>query len=601
MFTGALDDVEKHVFERRRHFGDRCRRGTCGGQRRSQLRGVEPRLVEHGVHCRPEQAGLLHRRHVVEHFHQPHRIAAADFGDRTSREHALDFTGRANRRELAGVDQRDPVAPLGFVQIVGRDQHGDAGLGEIVNQAPELPPRQGIDAAGRLVEEENRRLVKDGAAECQPLAPPAGQVACQRRFPAAQPRHLEHELAPRLDAAAGQPVDAAPEADVLIDGQQLVEREALRHVADTLFHRFRLAADVDAVDERRARRWAQQPAEHADGRRLAGAIAAEEAEDLAALDRERQVVDRDEVAEPPREIADLDGVLRRGRGRASWPAHRAIEPRHREAGVRRRARVRSSSACSRSVCASSTSVLVATPAVKRSPTTRCASCAARMPSSAAAIAAIAESTSRRRCSTSNARWRSKSALRAASARADAAASASSRAMPAAIPERPADVDRGVPGRIPLVRAREDPRVRAGLVVAAGDRRSAAWPAPRRLSRVRARPRCGWPWRAARGAVRARPRATADDGPRQRRVVRHGGRLDVAPAVVADRRGADPPSRPVARLRASIAITCWCARCASALSTSFGGISPWSSRLRRSRRCASSVSSARCTTLRSARR
>ena len=68
--------------------------------------------------------------------------------------------------------------------------------------------------------------------------------------------------------------------------------------------------DVDAADRRRAARRLQQPAEHADRRRLAGAVAAEKPEDLALADLERQPIDGDEVAEAPREIGDGDGVHR---------------------------------------------------------------------------------------------------------------------------------------------------------------------------------------------------------------------------------------------------------------------------------------------------
>ena len=54
----------------------------------------------------------------------------------------------------------------------------------------------------------------------------------------------------------------------------------------------------------------QQRAQDADGRRLPGAVRPEEAEELARLDRERDVVDRDEGPESLDEALYLD----RGRG-----------------------------------------------------------------------------------------------------------------------------------------------------------------------------------------------------------------------------------------------------------------------------------------------
>ena len=75
----------------------------------------------------------------------------------------------------------------------------------VVDEPPELAARQRIDAAGRLVEKDDRRLVEDRAAERQPLAPAAGEIAraasCSRPR---RPGHLEDErgAAPRAAPAS---------------------------------------------------------------------------------------------------------------------------------------------------------------------------------------------------------------------------------------------------------------------------------------------------------------------------------------------------------------------------------------------------------------
>src|SRR5262249_41294977 len=53
--------------------------------------------------------------------------------------------------------------------------------------------------------------------------------------------------------------------------------------------------------------WRQQRRQHPNGRRLAGAIQAEEPEQFALRDLERDAVDRGEAAEAPREAVHLDG------------------------------------------------------------------------------------------------------------------------------------------------------------------------------------------------------------------------------------------------------------------------------------------------------
>ncbi len=100
------------------------------------------------------------------------------------------------------MDQRHAMAALGLVQVVRRDQHGDARLRQRVDEPPELAARQRIDAAGRLVEKEDRRLVEDRAAERQPLPPAAGEIARERVLAAGQAGHLDHEPAPLARAGS---------------------------------------------------------------------------------------------------------------------------------------------------------------------------------------------------------------------------------------------------------------------------------------------------------------------------------------------------------------------------------------------------------------
>ena len=55
----------------------------------------------------------------------------------------------------------------------------------------------------------------------------------------------------------------------------------------------------------------EQPADHADGRGLAGAVRAEEADDLAAVDREVDMVDHGPAAEALGQALDVDDRARR--------------------------------------------------------------------------------------------------------------------------------------------------------------------------------------------------------------------------------------------------------------------------------------------------
>ena len=122
------------------------------------------------------------------------------------------------------------MAALGLVHVVGGDEHGDAFGGELVDLVPELAPRLGIDAGGRLVEQQQLRLRQDAGAERQPLLPAARQLAGELVGASREPEPPDGlgRRPPRVRHA----IDARHEFEILADRQVVVEAEALRHVAD---------------------------------------------------------------------------------------------------------------------------------------------------------------------------------------------------------------------------------------------------------------------------------------------------------------------------------------------------------------------------------
>ena len=59
---------------------------------------------------------------------------------------------------LPPVDQGEPTASLGFIEVRRRHQDGQARGGEVGKSVPELPPRDRIHAGRRLVEQQHARL-----------------------------------------------------------------------------------------------------------------------------------------------------------------------------------------------------------------------------------------------------------------------------------------------------------------------------------------------------------------------------------------------------------------------------------------------------------
>ncbi len=222
--------------------------------------------------------------------------------------------GRVGDEHPAGMHQRDAVAALRLVHEVGRDEDRHAVRARQVHEdAPERVARHRVDARGRLVEDQHLRLVDHRHGERQALAVAQRQrvgigVAGLREVEA---RH--HLLDARPDRGSGTWNSRACSSRFCSHRQLAVEREALRHVADAPARlevvRLDLAAEQPGLPL--ARR--QEPGQHLHRRRLAAAVRAEEAEDLAAADAERGVVDGREVAEPHRQVLRLDGGRRRRR------------------------------------------------------------------------------------------------------------------------------------------------------------------------------------------------------------------------------------------------------------------------------------------------
>ena len=133
---------------------------------------------------------------------------------------------------------------------------------------------------------------------------PPDSAITRRGGAVGEPERLEQRvgLDPRL--ATAHPEEAAVEHEVLADGQGAIERVALGHDADQALGRGGLAPHVDPADHGAALGRLHPGREHARGRGLAGAVRAQETEDLAAADAEVEVVDRAHAAR-----VDLGEVL----------------------------------------------------------------------------------------------------------------------------------------------------------------------------------------------------------------------------------------------------------------------------------------------------
>jgi hypothetical protein len=102
----------------------------------------------------------------------------------------------------AAVDDADAVAePLGLLHVVRRVEHGHALRRQRLDRLEDRVARLGVDADGRLVEDQQLRVVQQADADVEPALHAAGELSGAVVGPVGQPDDLEH----LVDAAGSSP------------------------------------------------------------------------------------------------------------------------------------------------------------------------------------------------------------------------------------------------------------------------------------------------------------------------------------------------------------------------------------------------------------
>jgi hypothetical protein len=240
----------------------------------------------------------------------------------------VQLLGAAQLLEPAGVHDADPVGHRhGLVLVVGHVDERDPDLGlDPLELELHLLAQLEIERAERLIEEEDPWPIDQRPGQRHALLLPARHL---RRLPALVPREL-HELEHLPDARShvgiADPLPPRAERDVLEDVEVGKQRVALEDRVDVAPIRGEGRHVAPAKLDRAGGRLLE-PGDHPQRRRLAATRRAEQREELATLDLERQVVDRHEIAEPLRDALQPDVDVGDVRGLPRWPASGPRNPR----------------------------------------------------------------------------------------------------------------------------------------------------------------------------------------------------------------------------------------------------------------------------------
>ena len=203
-----------------------------------------------------------------------------------------------------------------------REEDRLAEAAELEQQIADLDAGARIEIARRLVEDEHLRIVEQDARELEALLHALRHGGDEAVLELAEIGQLED----RVDhPERGHAERVGEELEVLADGDAVVDAGVVGHVADGAAHRLGIDRDVDAIDLDAPGHGLEQRRHDADGRGLAGAVGADEAEDLARPHVEGDVAEDVEVAEAVPEVAHADrrrGVRRGRDGRRADPRGR---------------------------------------------------------------------------------------------------------------------------------------------------------------------------------------------------------------------------------------------------------------------------------------
>ena len=205
---------------------------------------------------------------------------------------------RVERDDAACVHDRDPVAePFRLVQVMRRQEHGHLPpRSQPGDHVEELGADPRVESHRRLVEEEHARIRDERAGD---LEPPALAAAVRADGTIDELREAEYggELVDaRLRLAPVDFPEARVDVEVAPTGQRAVDDGLLEDDAAQAPSRERMLRDVEAGEPGRAARRRDCRRQHPDRRRFAGAVRAQQAEDLAGRDVEVDAFDRLDAA-----------------------------------------------------------------------------------------------------------------------------------------------------------------------------------------------------------------------------------------------------------------------------------------------------------------
>ena len=226
-----------------------------------------------------------------------------------SRPRPLNIVRGAGGDHATVVDDGDVVGqPVGLVQVLGREQDGRSGGGQVANDGPQFLAAARVQPGGGLVQEQHPGLADQADRQVQSAAHAPG-VAGHRPVPGlgqAEPVQQRHGAV--AGTGPGKPEQPADQDQVLRAGQFLVQRGVLAGQRDELTYLVCPGDHVVPVDPGGAAVRAQQGGQDPHGGGLARPVGAEQPEYGPGTHGQVHSGQCRGVSEPFHQALGLDGV-----------------------------------------------------------------------------------------------------------------------------------------------------------------------------------------------------------------------------------------------------------------------------------------------------
>ncbi len=184
----------------------------------------------------------------------------------------------------AGVDHGDAVAQvLGLFHDVSRVDDAAAGGPRLHDEFLDAARRWHVEARGRLVQDEDGRIVQDGAGDGRLLLHAGGQLVSSRVGERCYSESRNHLVGTLAQAGGIHAVQTAEKRENLARRQASVEASLARKKADLFAHLLGLSHNIEAAERGRTGRRFEQGRNDAQRGGFAGAVRPQKAEHLAAV------------------------------------------------------------------------------------------------------------------------------------------------------------------------------------------------------------------------------------------------------------------------------------------------------------------------------